>query len=159
MEISCNEVFLEDVVRVQVYPASAVSFPPVNIPGISRVETTKLPVAVLDLAYSDTEAQFVVRDGSIKVKQTQKPSGSGLIYIYNVDAVVEFGVLDLVEKVRNIFHADHHCVVTKADGTMMLLYALPNTFSIDQSNDRKELTLKIALSSLSSFIKLSTQTS
>lgn len=155
MDSQCKEAFLEDVVRIDVYNSSEVSFTlPVNLPGINSMAAPSLPAAKLSLVYGESEAAYAVRDGSIKVKQTQKQAGSGLIYIYNVEAVVETGISDVVERVRGMLNADHHIVATKADGMRYLLYALPNTFSADQSNDSSELSLKMAVSSVSGFVVL-----
>lgn len=155
MDSQCKEAFLDDVVRIDVYQSSEVSFAlPVNIPGINSMATPSLPTAQLHLSYGDSDAGYAVRDGSIKVKQSQKKHGNYLIYIYNIEAVVESGVNGVVDKVGAMLHKDHHIVATKASGDRVLLYGLPNSWSIDQSNDAKDLSLKMAVSSVNGFISL-----
>lgn len=153
MNLSCNEVFLDDIVRIQVYKADECRFSiPSTVPCITNFVNPTLPQPVLDCSYGDET--YMAREGSITVKQVQRQSGSGYLYIYNVEAVIESGVSDMADIIHNCSHSDNHIIATKTDGSLFLLYGLPGSFSADQSNNVSELSLKLSLSSANNFIRI-----
>ena len=151
--MECQELFLSDIVRVQVYQSSQVSFSlPSTIHGITTMAKITWPKTVLDVSYDSDK--WTVRENGIKVKQTTKPSGSRLLYIYNVEMAFDSDISDISALLPTMQHVDHVVLLTKADGSMLLLYTLPGAFSVDGQNTLSEGSLSLSVSSINNFISV-----
>lgn len=147
--MQCNESFLDDVVRFRVFRSDELSLSmPSTIPNIRSMSGVVLPSEpVLDVSYDESSTHTAV-DKSISVRQSTQRNGSRNIYIYNVESQLEGGndvILD---------NQDCHVVITKADGTQHLLYALPNTFSIDVSGNLHDSNVTLSLKSINDIIPI-----
>lgn len=150
--MDCKEIFLSDAIRIQFYETSKLVFPvPPTIPNLRSLNRLQsMPQSLLDVHLNDGEVNAV----NINVKQTPRLSGSNLTYIYNVDANIDQGIDVVSQAVPYMMANDCHVLLTLADGSMRLLYALPCTFAVEASSNLKELPLKISLSSANDFISI-----
>ena len=150
----CKELFLEDVVRVQVYYAD--NFPLTTspcVPGIASVSIDdSFPTPDLDFGYNTED--IIAEEKSIVVKQSTKQSGSTLLYIYNVDATITQGNKEVAALLPRICTLEYYIVLTKSDGSKILLLSVPNTCKIDATNTIATGQLHISLSSVNNYIDL-----
>ena len=153
MNNQCKETFLNDIVRIQLFRYGAPNFPvPPTIPRLTEFSGITCPTPVLDIAYSD--AEVMAQEETITLKQSSKQQGSYLVYIYNVECTVEVGNEKVTEVAPVLNTNDLNVLVTRADGSRCLLYTLPGSFDFSTTDDMSEMQLKLALTSLSSYIEI-----
>lgn len=153
MENSCKELFLDDIVKVQFYPVGAIkSSVPRTIPSIVSLGITLPSQPSMSISYTDDDN--IARENSITVSQNSERKGC-IIYKYGVSAVLDAYKEDYQRTFRELMNDDHDVVLTKSDGTSVLLFALPGSFSFSYTDTMKDVSIKVSLSSYSSFIKIS----
>lgn len=153
--LSCKELFLDDIVKLEIYPADQCRFPlPANL------TLSEMPGAVfsehcltLDLTgEADVQAADVP---TLKISTAR--SMAGLTYTHDLQVSVQFGAPLVSAAIVYLKNADFHVVYTKADGTRWLSYSLWNTSLIDFDDTHataRACQLKVKLSSMSDLIQL-----
>lgn len=151
----CRESFLEDIVKVELFPVSECSIPiPFGVPLTEIVGATfNIPAISIDLpGENDVQAQEVPT-----LKITNGRSLSGHIYTHDLQVAVSGGYSVANAVVRKLQGLDFHILYTLADETRWLSYSLPNTSLCDIDDTHaatRACMLKIKLQSMSNLISL-----
>ena len=169
MEQNCNEQILEDVVRVDLVPASECHLPiPFSVVGITEMAIPNLSdwrpqTAIASLGAAELSIAYNVQDGddgfiesSPKLTQTPKTELSGLVITHDLQVPV-VGGFEATEKAANFLHRrDFNVILTTQNDGLFMIYSLPNTCEVllPESNIRQEGTLKISTKSRSHVIRL-----
>ena len=173
----CEELFLNELVRVELVPASkAELLVPFNVgevtataglkeeddpdkPGkkriVSRVGTA---VMVIDATATDATGRLV---SPPTLKTTEKPDRSGYIRQHDLQIPTEGGYEDIRKKRGELAGVDFNVVLEMRSGSRFLLYALPNSSTVaveDQFSGEGKQTVKVSLQSMSNMIKLTDST-
>lgn len=151
----CRESFLDDIVKVELFPSSECSIP---IPfGVALTEiigaTFNVPAISVDLS-GDKDAQA---QEAPTLKITNGRSLSGHIYTHDLQVAVNGGYAAANDVVRKLQGVDFHIVYTLADETRWLSYSLPNTSLCDIDDTHaatRACMLKVKLQSMSNLIAL-----
>lgn len=174
----CEELFLNELVRVELVPASkAELLVPFNVgevtstaglkeeddpdkPGkkriVSRVGTA---VMVIDATATDATGRLV---SPPTLKTSEKPDKAGYIRQHDLQIPTEGGYEDIRKKRGELAGVDFNVVLEMRSGTRFLLYALPNSSTVsveDQFGGESKQTVKVSLQSMSNMIKLTDSTS
>lgn len=168
MEQNCTEQILNDVVRVDLVPASDCHLPvpfsvmqtKMNIPNLSnwkpQTAIAALGAAVLSVAYSVQDGDDGVMEEAPRLKQTPKTTMSGEVISHDLQVPITQG-FEATEIAANLLHRkDFHVILTTDSGELYMLYSLPNSSEVlmDQNNIRQDASLKISVKSMSHAILL-----
>lgn len=166
MEQNCLEQVLNDVVRVDLVPASACDLTvPFNVggltetTGVKQVEgetVSRIGDALLSLAYNVQDGDDGEIDSAPTLKQTDKQQAAGIIVTHDLQVPITSGFQATREAVSLLLGIDFHIVLTTSEGTCYLCYGLPNTSSVllEEQGIDQSTTVKATLQSMSHVIKL-----
>nr|DAL54167.1 MAG TPA_asm: hypothetical protein [Caudoviricetes sp.] len=138
----CKELFLEGITDVMFFPKEECIIPvPFSMAQVLYINNCKLP-AEPTLRLATSGENFVIAE-NLSVKVTLAKQGNGTIYTYNISANIAHGGENVREVYRNMRDKSYYAVLRKLDGSLLLCYTLPGTFSIgcsitcsEQSQDR-----------------------
>ena len=160
MEI-CQELFLDDVVRIDVYRASDVSclLPAlVNLQSIATTSVQLLADPILSLALDDSfEDATALLKASPTVKSGPSRAAQGMVYSHEVTATAEIGIADLTAAIDRLYAQDYYIIYTRASGDKHFGFALPQTctHNLDVSDGSGHTaSLKLKYSSMSAPIPM-----
>ena len=161
---NCQELILEDVIRIDIYKQSLVTFSvPFNAPAVTETECTmasgvspELSINLSETAYSD-----VVMEPGPKLQTTEKREAAGLVRSHVIEAIVTSGFKTAQAAVDNLIYNDIVAVVTTYDGTRYAVIPFPNTSTLAMSDNRQQshtMTVRYAAQSFSGLVNLTSWT-
>lgn len=153
---NCREIFLDGVTDIYLHPVKSSTLPvPFCVAHILELANCKFGDPVLHVATSGED--YVVAD-SITAKFTMSKSGNGNIYSFDITANIISGYNNVCEANKSIQGCEFYVVLRKADGTDVLCYTLPGTFTfnspVSKTISSVQRTVQIGLKSLLEFIPL-----
>ena len=165
----CLEQILDDVVRVDLVPASTCHFgvpfsvaqdvmSVANLSDWTPQSTNHAVIgkAELSVAYDVQDGDDGLMESAPKLNQQPKTTESGLIINHDLQVPVVMGFETTQQAARLLHRRNFHVILSTIGGTLYLLYALPNSSEVllDTSDVRQEAALKITLESASHAIRL-----
>lgn len=171
---TCREQILDDVVRVDLVPASECHFAIPFQVGLSEMAVANLSgwtpqstshavigQAGLSLAFSVQDGDDGEMDSAPTLKQTEKQAAAGVVVTHDLQVPVTAGFEATRVAVRGLQTRHFHVVLTTQDGTRWLLYSLPCTslLLLDEQDVNQESTVRVMLQSMSHVVKLTQETS
>ncbi len=153
---NCREIFLDGVTDIYLHPVKGSELPvPFCVAHILELKNCKFGDPVLHVATSGED--YVMAD-SITAKFTMEKTGNGNIYSFDISANITNGYNNVCEANKSIQGNEFYVVLKKADGTDVLCYTLPGTFTFNSPASKTtsgiQRTVQIGLKSLSEFIPL-----
>ena len=153
---NCREIFLDGVTDIYLHPVKSSVLPvPFCVKHILVLANCKFGDPVLHVATSGED--YVMAD-AITAKLTMDKNGNGNIYSFDISANITNGYNNVCEANKSIQGNEFYVVLKKADGTDVLCYTLPGTFTFNspasKTNTGIQSTVQIGLKSLSEFIPL-----
>ena len=153
---NCREIFLDGVTDIYLHPVKGSELPvPFCVAHILELKNCKFGDPVLHVATSGED--YVMAD-SITAKLTMEKNGNGNIYSFDISANITNGYNNVCEANKSIQGNEFYVVLKKADGTDVLCYTLPGTFTFNSPESKTisgvQRTIQISLKSLSEFIPL-----
>lgn len=133
--MSCSELFLNDVVRVDVYLDSHLTFAvPPTVPGITSMPPVDETIG--SVSFAESGAHYETMPGGISVTEKTQNQSPSVIYTYNIDinAYAREGEQMKTDHEPDI---DLSFVLTKTDGTKRMIYALPGSIGFSIESDGK----------------------
>lgn len=162
IENSCLEIRQEDIVRIDLYLPSEciISVPPsVVLQSLTKnavlLGTPALSLA-LSLAADSLEVQMTDAP-SLKVSNARQQAGN--IYTHDLQIPLQTERRNAESAVDALHGKDFNAVLTRADGSRDVVYALPNASAIDideSQSTTSNITLKVKMLSMSHTIRLTT---
>ena len=155
--MDCNELFLNEVIRVELVPANVcIMSVPDTVPMTEMANCTIGTAAmVIDVNSSDTYAG--VLDSAPSLKTTQKPQAAGRLRQHDLTIPTRGDYIKVRQAGEQLAGIDFHVVLHTIGGTRFLLYSLPNSSYVsieDQFGGEPKQTVKVNLVSMSNMIKL-----
>lgn len=153
---NCREIFLDGVTDIYLHPVKGSELPvPFCVAHILELKNCKFGDPVLHVATSGED--YIMAD-SITAKFTMDKTGNGNIYSFDISANITNGYNNVCEANKSIQGNEFYVVLKKADGTDVLCYTLPGTFTFNSPASKTtsgvQRTVQIGLKSLSEFIPL-----
>lgn len=153
---NCREIFLDGVTDIYLHPVKGSELPvPFCVAHILELKNCTFGDPVLHVATSGED--YIMAD-SITAKFTMDKTGNGNIYSFDISANITNGYNNVCEANKSIQGNEFYVVLKKADGTDVLCYTLPGTFSFNSPASKTtsgvQRTVQIGLKSLSEFIPL-----
>ena len=153
---NCREIFLDGVTDIYLHPVKGSELPvPFCVAHILELKNCKFGDPVLHVATSGED--YVMAD-SITAKLTMEKNGNGNIYSFDISANITNGYNNVCEANKSIQGNEFYVVLKKYDGTDVLCYTLPGTFTFNSPESKTisgvQRTIQIGLKSLSEFIPL-----
>ena len=153
---NCREIFLDGVTDIYLHPVKGSELPvPFCVAHILELKNCTFGDPVLHVATSGED--YIMAD-SITAKFTMDKTGNGNIYSYDISANITNGYNNVCEANKSIQGNEFYVVLKKADGTDVLCYTLPGTFTFNSPASKTtsgiQRTVQIGLKSLSEFIPL-----
>lgn len=153
---NCREIFLDGVTDIYLHPVKSSVLPvPFCVAHILELKNCKFGDPVLHVATSGED--YIMAD-SITAKLTMAKNGNGNIYSFDISANITNGYNNVCEANKSIQGNEFFVVLKKADGTDVLCYTLPGTFTFNSPATKTisgvQRTVQIGLKSLSEFIPL-----
>lgn len=153
---NCREIFLDGVTDIYLHPVKSSVLPvPFCVKHILVLANCKFGDPVLHVATSGED--YVMAD-AITAKLTMDKNGNGNIYSFDISANITNGYNNVCEANKSIQGNEFYVVLKKADGTDVLCYTLPGTFTFNSPESKTisgvQRTVQIGLKSLSEFIPL-----
>ena len=153
---NCREIFLDGVTDIYLHPVKGSELPvPFCVAHILELKNCTFGDPVLHVATSGED--YVMAD-TITAKFTMDKKGNGNIYSYDISANITNGYNNVCEANKSIQGNEFYVVLKKADGTDVLCYTLPGTFTFNSPASKTtsgvQRTVQIGLKSLSEFIPL-----
>lgn len=166
----CREIFEDDVIRVDLIPADETVIPvPFAVPAISQLRGHYPNPSVLPSGYIDfgqalltvainngDDVDAIVKSGTHKATVGREPGG--VVHTHVAQLNIQHGFQNVRNKAQQLQEEDFHILLTTADGTQYLAYALPNSCQMaieEGAGDGLAITVKATLKSLSTLIRLS----
>lgn len=133
--MSCSELFLNDVVRVDVYLDSHLTFAvPPTVPGITSMPPVDETIG--SVSFAESGAHYESLPGGISVTEKTQNQSSSVVYTYNIEIKAYAREGELV-KTEHEPATDLIFVLTKADGTKRMIYTLPGSTVFSVESDGK----------------------
>lgn len=153
---NCREIFLDGVTDIYLHPVKGSELPvPFCVAHILELKNCTFGDPVLHVATSGED--YIMAD-SITAKFTMDKTGNGNIYSFDISANITNGYNNVCEANKSIQGNEFYVVLKKADGTDVLCYTLPGTFTFNSPASKTtsgiQRTVQIGLKSLSEFIPL-----
>ena len=153
---NCREIFLDGVTDIYLHPVKGSELPvPFCVKHILVLANCKFGDPVLHVATSGED--YVMAD-AITAKLTMEKNGNGNIYSFDISANITNGYNNVCEANKSIQGNEFYVVLKKYDGTDVLCYTLPGTFTFNSPESKTisgvQRTIQIGLKSLSEFIPL-----
>ena len=165
----CSELFLQDVVRVDIMPAAALRIGvPFNVPDAAAAQVTMangdpltdgalFAASLLSMTTgNDGQADAVMQEG-VTHKVAERNDAIGMVRTHTLQVTVETGSDAVRGKEAGLHGAYFHIILTTVDVTRYLAYGLPNTcqFTVDdQLGGAVRMTVRAVLQSMSGMIKI-----
>lgn len=162
---NCQELILDDVIRIDIYKQSVVTFSvPFNVPAVTEMTCTVASGASPELSInlSETDYSDVVMEPAPKLQVTEKREAAGLVRSHVIEAIVTSGFKTAQAAVDHLIYNDIVAVVTTYDGTRYAVNPFPNTSTIFMSDNRQQthtMTVRYAAQSFSGLVKLTSWSS
>ena len=166
---TCEEQILDDVVRIDIVPASACHLPvPFSIAmatmSISNLDQwtpqstdhEAIGKADLSIAYEVQDGDDGMMESAPKLKQSPKTNQAGVIVSHDLQAPLTAG-FEATQIAANLLHRkDFHVILTTAEGTLYMMYSLPDSCEVllDETDVHQTATLKVKVQSASHVIRL-----
>ena len=154
-EIKCDELFLEGVTDLYLYPFVVgnlmAPFYEINIKELHDIEPPECALHISTIEGNEILAS------SISAKQTQKKEMLGIVYDFEVSASVEESNDELHFSPASLHYEDYFVVLKLADERLFLCNSIPGTFDISipySIEETRQSTVRISLRSLSGFIHM-----
>ena len=158
--MECNELFLSDVVRVDLVPCDQCSIPvPFNVPGILEVLNPVVGEPVLSVGFDGDDLTSFVEEPAT-LKDTEQPQALGYLHTHELSALCLHNFSALRAARKALMGVDFNIIAHTIDGSRYLCYALPNTSKVsldDQMGSSASITVKASVNSMSGFIKIKTE--
>lgn len=158
----CEELFLNDVVRVEVVPASRCSFSvPPNVGEITEISQAAgsggqaglsgLAAVTMDI---DDGTATALMESVPTLKIQERTQMAGFLRQADLQIPIAAGFQEIRQANGSLKGEDFHVVLKTASGTRLLLYALPDSSAMTVEESASAQTVKITLMSMSSLIKI-----
>lgn len=133
--MSCSELFLNDVVRVDAYFHSHLTFAvPPTVPGITSMPPVEETVG--SISFAESGANYESLPGGISVTEKTQNQENSVIYTYNIE-IKAYARAGKQVKTEHEPATDLSFVLTKADGTKRMIYTLPGSTGFSVESDGK----------------------
>lgn len=153
-DLNCRESRLDDIVRIDIYPASQCSIPvPPTISIQSLVENnffSGTPALSVALSVSEETEGEMTDSPTLKVSTGRQQAGT--VYKHDLQIPLKNDKTLAERAVDALQGHDFHCVYTHADGARDMSYALPNASTIDideQLSSNSSVIVKVKVASMS----------
>ncbi len=155
--MECNELFLADIVRVDLVPCERCTIPvPFGVPGIVEVLNPIIGEPALSVGFEgDNLTSFIEEPPTLKV--TEQSQAIGYVHTHDLNALCLHGFSALRAARKALMGVDFNIIAYTVNGTRYLCYALPNTSKVsldDQMGSSASMTVKASVNSMSGFIKI-----
>ncbi len=158
MEQNCLEQMLNDVVLVELVPASRCNMMvPSQVHLIEIVEATgMIGTAALTIGMDVTDDVTGEMEDSPQLKQTEKREAAGVIVTHELQTAVIGGFEGVRAAVAALSGEDFNVVLTTDGGGRFMIYGLPNAsqVTLTETDVDKTSSLKVTVESMSHVIKL-----
>ena len=159
---NCQELILEDVIRIDIYKQNKVTFSvPFNAPAVVQTRCTVSTDPELSINLSETDDSDVVMEPGPKLQTTEKREAAGLVRSHVIEAIVTSGFKTAQAAVDNLIYNDIVAVATTYDGTRYAIIPFPNTSTLSMSDNRQQshtMTVRYAAQSFSGLAKITSWT-
>lgn len=159
---NCQELILEDVIRIDIYKQNATTFSvPFNAPAVVQTECAVSTNPELSINLSEADDSDVVMEPGPKLQTTEKREAAGLIRSHVIEAIVIGGFKTAQEAVDHLIYNDIVAVATTYDGTRYAIIPFPNTSTLSISDNRQQshtMTVRYAAQSFCGLVKLTSWT-
>lgn len=168
-ELQCQEVFMQDIVRIDLMPTSELAVAiPSNVGNLTQVSATLANnVAITDarlkaksllsLNLTGDDTVDAEMQNTISHKVSEKRETAGVIRTHTLQVPIEAGFEEIREKEAPLLEQDFYILLKDISGTRYLAYSLPGSckFAVDdQKGQTSAMTVKATVESLSGFIKI-----
>lgn len=154
---TCQELFLDDVVRIDVYAEGQYNVPvPPTVANLSTLAPFTLGTPAFSAAI-DESAAVPLLSSNVTVKTTHDTQRAGHIFKHEITSNIYIGHDEARQKVFSLLNRDAIVILTTADAARLLFYPVPHTFapSVDETRGAThEQTIKFTLQSMSSVISI-----
>lgn len=161
----CREKILDDVVRVDLVLASECHFPvPFQVAMTTMAGTMVVNggtvdcvgAASLSVAYNVQDGDDGLMEDAPKLTRTPKTTATGLVNTLTLEVPIAGGFEATRQAAELLHRRDFHVVLTTADGTRYLLYALPGSCEclLKGTDINQQDTLTASMQSMSQMIRL-----
>lgn len=156
LPLSCREIFLDGVTDVYFHYVAGAQLPiPPGVAKIQKMDGCRFPPAAFHISISD-EGNAIA--SSISAKTTMSENGNGSLYAIEINANIMAGDENAREFARKRRYEEFYPVLQKADGSLLLAYALPGSFlyqvGLAYSKTECQTTIQSTLKSMSDFIPI-----
>lgn len=155
---NCLEQILDDVIRIDIYRQSNVTFSvPFNAPAVNEITCTinSSITPVLSINLTETNTSDVVMEPAPKIQTTEKRETTGLIRTHAIEATIKDGFQTAQSAVDSLIYNDCVALLTTYNGTKYVVNPFPNTSTVTLSDNRQEthtMTVKYQAQSFSGLI-------
>ena len=152
---NCNEIFLEEIVHIELVPTSGCSMPvPFNIAEISQMNNCSIgsPTMTFDVNEGSTGMMTTPT-----LKTQEKAQAAGHIRNHTLQIPIQYGYDSIRAAKGSLAGVDFHAILRTVAGTEFLIYALPNTSVVsvdDQLGSESKQTVNVSIQSLSNMIRI-----
>lgn len=159
MEQNCLEQMLNDVVQVDLVPASVCMMSvPSQVAGMVTMTEAQgmIGAAALTVAMDASgDVTGEMEDGP-QLKQQEKREAAGTVVTHELQIAVTGGFEGIRTAVSSLSGVDFNVVMTTDGGERYLLYGLPNASEVllTETDVNKTSTLKVTMESMSHVIRL-----
>lgn len=155
---NCNELILQNIVRVELYPTSqcTISVPPQVVCSAFSEGVCKLGTPSLSVAFSYSENELELSElCTLKITNARQQAGN--IYTHDLQIPISVGQESVKQAVDALQGYDFNAVYIFADGTKKISYTLPNASVCDIEHNYASSstdTIKVKILSMSNLISL-----
>lgn len=157
--MDCNELFLEDIVRVDLVPRDRCNIRvPFNVPGILEVLNPVIGAPAMSIGFEGDDLTAFLEE-SPTMKDSEQPQAAGYIHTHELTATCLHNFAALRAATKTLMGVDFNIIAHTMNGTRYLCYALPNTARVnidDQMGTSASMTVKAKLNAMSGFIRIVT---
>ena len=155
--MDCEELFLNEIVHVELVAAAGCNFSvPFNVGEQTKMSgTTGTAQMVFDV--NESTSNTSVLDSAPSLKTSEKPQAAGYLRTHELTIPARGNYNKVREAKAALAGVDFNVVLRTAAGTRFLLYALPNTSMVsveDQMGAESKQTVKVSIESMSNMIEL-----
>lgn len=164
---NCNELFLNEVVKVELVPVANCSLAvPFGVPGLTETAGTKaesgqtvdrIGAATMTIDINETDKATALLDSAPTLKTTQKTQAAGHLRQHDLTVPTRGDYKAIRQKANALEGVDFNVVLHTVAGTRFLLYAVPNSSVAtveDQLGSESKQTVKVTLLSMNHMIEL-----
>lgn len=155
---NCIEKFLSELTDIFVYDNKACKVPiPFGVANLVSMKVTLPATPLLHIAADGDAHEVSALPNTMKAEYQTQQTATGVIYTHSIAVDIEQG-FDNVRNVSNAYkHGDCYVVLRDVNANSYLLYTLPNTFVMDETQGKSSehtCKLKISLNSMSGYIDI-----